>query len=184
MSKEQENQEQGASEAAAPDVEALTQALASMTAAWEKAVAEKAQADDERLRALAEAQNARRIAAQEVDNAKKFGAIKMVADIVGVLDNFDRAVQSMPEALKANEDAQSWVQGITMIQGMLKSAFEKHGVKEIEAAGQKFDPNQHQAVMEVPATDDAPAGHVGTVMQRGYTMNGRVVRPAVVGVAK
>jgi molecular chaperone GrpE len=177
QNKEDKDMQDAAAQDGAPDVEALVQAVATLTA-------EKAQAEDERLRALAEAQNARRIAAQEVENAKKYGAIKMVADVFSVLDNFDRAVQSMPESLKTNQDAQSWVQGITMIQGMLKTAFEKHGVQEIEAAGQKFDPKQHQAVMEMPASDDVPAGHVGNVMQRGYTMNGRVVRPAVVAVAK
>ena len=165
-----------------PAVIALKEALATMTQQFQKAVEEKTQAEDARLRALAEAQNARRIATQEVDNAKKFGAMKMVADIFGVLDNLDRAVQSVPDSLKDNADAKALVQGIVMIQGMLKTTFERHGVMEIEAKGQKFDPNQHQAVMQVPANDETPPGHVGTVMQRGYIMNGRVVRPAVVTV--
>lgn len=166
-----------------PAMVALKEALETMTQQFQKAVEAKDQAEDARLRALAEAQNARRIATQEVDNAKKFGALKMVADIVGVLDNLDRAVQAVPESLKANDDAKGLLQGIVMIQGMLKTTFERHGIMEIEAKGQKFDPNQHQAVMQVPANDETPAGHVGTVMQRGYTMNGRVVRPAVVAVA-
>lgn len=143
-----------------------------------------AAAQDERMRALAEAQNARRTAAQDVDNAKKFGALPMVADVVAVLDNFDRAVQSVPKNLRDNPDAQAFVEGVVMIQGMLKAAFARHGVHEIEAAGQKFDPNMHQAVMQVPATDDVQAGHVGTVLQRGYTLNGRLVRAATVTVAQ
>lgn len=141
-------------------------------------------AQDDRMRALAEAQNVKRNAAQDVDNAKKYGALKMVADVLEVMDNFDRAVQGVPPSLRDNPEAKALVQGVEMIQGMLKNAFARHGVHEIEAKGQKFDPNMHQAVMQVPATDDVPAGHVGNVMQRGYTLNGRLVRPAVVTVAQ
>jgi molecular chaperone GrpE len=151
-----------------------------LAAAREEAAALK----DQLLRTLAEMENLRRRAQREKDDAAKFGISGFARDLIPVADNLRRALEAVaPEALESDEALKSLVTGVEMTERQLLSAFEKHGLKRVDAMGQKFDSNLHQAMFEVPGTDQ-PHGTVVQVMQPGYVLNDRLLRAAMVGVAK
>ena len=133
------------------------------------------------LRYAADAENTRRRAEREANDARAYAIQKFARDILGVADNLSRALAHHPDS----EDAavKNFVLGVEMTDKELQSAFERNGLKKIEPArGEKFDPHQHQAIAEVPGTDVAGGGVV-EVMQPGYELLGRLVRPAMVMVA-
>ncbi|HEX2817585.1 MAG TPA: nucleotide exchange factor GrpE [Phenylobacterium sp.] len=133
------------------------------------------------LRYAADAENTKRRAEREANDARAYAIQKFARDLLGVADNLARALTHEPES----EDAavKNFVLGVEMTDKELQSAFERNGLKKIEPArGDKFDPHQHQAMMEVPGTDVAGGGVV-EVMQPGYELLGRLVRPAMVAVA-
>ena len=133
------------------------------------------------LRYAADAENTRRRAEREANDARAYAIQKFARDILGVADNLSRALAHHPDS----EDAavKNFVLGVEMTDKELQSAFERNGLKRIEPArGEKFDPHQHQAIAEVPGTDVAGGGVV-EVMQPGYELLGRLVRPAMVMVA-
>ncbi len=142
--------------------------------------AQLTEAKDQALRAQAEAQNARRRAEQDVEKAHKFGQEKLVGDLLPVIDNLERALDSMnveDEALK------SVVEGIELTLKSFQDTLTKHSVVAVNPAGEPFDPQQHQAMTMVPNPDVEP-NTVIDVFQKGYTLHGRLVRPAMVVVSK
>jgi len=144
--------------------------------------AENASLKEQVLRYAAEAENIRRRTEREANDARAYAIQKFARDLMGVADNLARANAAAPTE---SEDAavKTFVVGVEMTEKELRTAFERNGLKKIEPArGEKFDPHQHQAMMEQPA-DDVPAGGVIQVLQAGYDLLGRLIRPAMVVVA-
>ncbi|MBX6426268.1 MAG: nucleotide exchange factor GrpE [Variibacter sp.] len=146
---------------------------------------ESAEFRDRWLRALAEMENLRRRTEREVADARTYGIASFARDMVGVADNMRRALAAVPPALRESAEAgiKSLIEGVELTDRELAKALEKHGVRRLEAQGQKFDPHVHQAMFEVE-DPSVPAGTVVQVVQDGYTIGERVLRPALVGVAK
>ena len=146
---------------------------------------EAAEARDRMLRTLAEMENLRKRTAKEVADAKLYGVTGFARDVLDIADNLQRALDAVPAEARATADAglASLIEGVELTERSLLSALEKHGVKKFDPSGQKFDPNFQQAMFEVPDAS-VPAGTVVQVMQAGYTIGERVLRPALVGVAK
>jgi molecular chaperone GrpE len=147
-------------------------------------IAERDQLKDQLLRALADTENMRRRSEREATNVRKYGHTPFARDLVGAIDNLARVVESAPEILdQADETVKSLITGIQLSWTELQSVIEKHGIKRVEPLGEKFDYNLHQAMFEVP-TNDQPNGMVLEVVQHGYVLHDRLLRPAMVGVAK
>ena len=147
--------------------------------------AENADLKDRVLRAMADAENTRRIAAREKQDASQYAVTKFARDVLAVADNFERALASLsPEALAdVDPKVKSVIEGIEATERQLLQTLERHGVKAVETDGAKFDPNLHQAIAEVPG-NGKPAGTIVDVMQTGYVIGDRLLRPAMVTVAK
>ena len=139
---------------------------------------------DQRLRAMAETENVRRIAAREKVEASQYAVTRFARDMVGIADNFARALAAVPEQARAAADPAivAVLDGIEATDRQLISTLESHGIKPVDTDG-KFDPNLHQAIAEVPG-NGKPAGTIVDVVQSGYTISGRLLRPAMVTVAK
>ncbi|AOM02567.1 nucleotide exchange factor GrpE [Cobetia marina] len=150
--------------------------LAAQVEELEQAVKE---AKDQALRSAAEAQNARRRAEQDAEKARKFALEKFVKEMLPVVDSLEKALESMSD----DEAAKAHVEGIEMTLKMQLDALNKSGVEQLDPHGEPFDPEYHQAVAMVPSPDAEP-NSVIDVMQKGYTLNGRLVRPAMVAVSK
>ena len=146
---------------------------------------ELAEAKDRLLRALADMDNMRKRTEREVADARVYGISNFARDILGVADNMHRAMAALDDELraKADEPTKVLLEGVELTERELMNVLEKHGVKRIDPLGQKFDPNRHQAMYEI---EDAsvPAGSVIQVMQAGYLIGDRMLRPALVAVAK
>jgi molecular chaperone GrpE len=139
---------------------------------------------DQLLRALAEVENVRRRVEREKQDATKFAVSSFAKAVLPVADNLERALQSAPEeARAANESLKNLCIGLEMTQNELKTAFERNGVKMVDAMGKRLDPNLHQAMFEVEDASTV-AGTVVQVIQPGYVLHERLLRPAMVGVAK
>ncbi|HEX7886295.1 MAG TPA: nucleotide exchange factor GrpE [Phenylobacterium sp.] len=133
------------------------------------------------LRYAADAENVKRRAEREMNDARAYAITKFARDLLAVADNFDRALVSVPADVEG--PAKNFVVGVEMTAKALQSAFENNGLKKIDPAkGDKFDPHKHQAVMEQPGIDVEPGGVI-QVLQAGYELLGRLVRPAMVVVA-
>ena len=146
--------------------------------------AERDSLKDQLLRALADTENMRRRSEREADTARKYGHTQFARDLVGAIDNLARALASAPEDKSSlDEPVQSLLTGIELSWTEIQSAIEKHGVRQINPVGEKFDYNFHQAMFEVP-TNDQPPGIVLEVVQHGYALHDRLLRPAMVGVSK
>lgn len=158
---------------AAPDFEAELASLRDDLAAAKQDV----------LYAQAETQNVRRRLEKDIQDARNYGATGFARDILSVADNLDRAIQAIPEDLREDSKFKGLVAGIQATQRELEKVFGQHGVTRIAAMGLPLDPNEHQAMMEVPTTD-AEAGTIVQEMQAGYKIKDRLLRPAMVGVAK
>ena len=140
---------------------------------------------DKMLRAVAEAENVRRRAEREKADAAKFGITRLARDLMGVADNFERALASIPPEVRENagENVQNLITGLEMTDRELINALEKNGIQRIEPKQEdRFDPNFHQAVAEIPASGQ-PGGTVVHLTQTGYVLDDRVLRPAMVTVA-
>ncbi|MFT6580183.1 MAG: nucleotide exchange factor GrpE [Alphaproteobacteria bacterium] len=136
------------------------------------------------LRQLAETENVRRRAKREREETIRYGASALARDLLNVADNLQRALQSVPaEAREADETIKNLVIGVELTEKEFLSALQKQGVEKVEPLGEKFSYDRHQAMFEVPGTGK-PAGTVVEVMQPGYVMHDRLLRPAMVGVAK
>lgn len=146
--------------------------------------AEAAQLKDQLLRALAETENVRRRAQREREDAGKYAIANFARDVLQVNDNLQRALEAIPAAaLAADEALKNLHEGVSATERQLSAALERQAVKRIWPMGEKFDANFHQAMFEVPTNDHA-AGTVVQVMQAGYVIHDRLLRPALVGVAK
>lgn len=144
--------------------------------------AEIAQWKDQALRAAAEAENVRRRTEREMNDARAFAITRFARDVFAVADNLARALQAVPKDA-VDPAVKNLAVGIELTEKALHNAFEANGVKRIEpVAGEKFDPNKHQAMMEQASAEVAP-GSVIQTMQSGYELFGRVIRPAMVVVA-
>jgi len=135
------------------------------------------------LRAVAETENLRRRAEREREETAKFAVTRFARDLLPVADNLRRALDSVPEGAAENEALANFIAGVEMTERELLQVFEKHGIKAIHPLGEKFDHNLHQAMFETE-TDDHPPGAITQVMQIGYVLKERLLRPAMVGVAK
>jgi len=155
------------------EVDALKAQLATLAAAFESA-------KEQSLRAQADVQNIRRRAEQDVEKAHKYGLEKMVNDLLPVVDNLERALASIDPA---NESFNAVVEGIQLTHKSFVDALARHQVVVVDPQGEPFDPNLHQAVSAVPNPDVEP-NTVITCFQKGYTLHGRLVRPAMVVVSK
>ena len=146
---------------------------------------EAADLKDRLLRTLAEMENLRRRTEREVADSRVYAVTNVARDILAVADNMERAMKALDDEIRDKVDAgvKSLLDGVELTERELLKVMEKHGIKRLEPQGQKFDPNLHQAMFELP-DPSVPAGTVVQVMQPGYTIGERVLRPALVGVAK
>ena len=135
------------------------------------------------LYAQAETQNVRRRLEREKDEARTYAATGFARDILSVADNLSRAVQAIPESLRADDSMKGLVIGLEATQRELEKVFASHGITRIAAMGLPLDPNQHQAMLEVPSSDHEP-GTVVQEMQAGWMIKDRLLRAAMVAVAK
>jgi molecular chaperone GrpE len=135
------------------------------------------------LYAQAETQNVRRRLEQEKTTAAQYAATAFARDMLSVKDNLERALAAIPEELLGDDRMKGLVAGIEATGRDLDNGFQRHGIARIEALGQRLDPHLHQAMLEVP-TDEAEPGTIVQEMQAGYTIKDRLLRPALVGVAK
>lgn len=140
---------------------------------------------DRALRLAAEMENLRRRTARDVVDARTYAVTNFARDMLIVSDNLRRALDAVPAEAKEAGDAgfKALFEGVDITERAMLSALERHGVKKLEPQGEKFDPNFHQAMFEVP-NPDVPNGTVVQVVQSGYSIGDRVLRPAMVGVAK
>ena len=139
---------------------------------------------DQLYRAAAEMENTKRRAQRDVEQANKYGALGFIRDLTTPLDNMQRALESAPtERDDLDETYKNILIGLEMTVQEVTKIMEKHGVKVISPIGEKFDYNLHQAMFEVP-TDEAEPGTIMAVAQDGYVLHDRLIRPAMVGVAK
>ena len=148
----------------------------------------RAEADghkDRALRALAEVENVRKRLERERDDARVFSVTRFARDLLTVADNLARAITAVPAdaRAKADDSIKAIIDGVEATERELQAVLARHGVKPIEAQGQRFDPHLHQAIAEVPAQGAEP-GSVVNVVQSGYVINDRLLRPAMVTVAK
>jgi molecular chaperone GrpE len=140
---------------------------------------------DRALRVAAEMENLRRRTARDVHDARAYAIANFARDMLSVSDNLRRALDAIPQEAKTSGDTgfTALIEGVDMTERAMLSALERHGVKMLQPQGEKFDPNFHQAMFEVPNAD-VPANTVIQVVQPGYSIGERVLRPAMVGVAK
>jgi molecular chaperone GrpE len=145
--------------------------------------AELAEERDRLLRALAETENVRRRAQRERTDAEKYAFSGFARDLLSVGDNLRRALDSLPESEARDDRTRGLLSGVAATERELLAVFERHGLKRIDPVGERFDHNFHQAVFEAERTG-RPAGTIVEVLQPGYVLHDRLVRPAMVGVAK
>ncbi len=140
-------------------------------------------AKQEVLYAQAETQNVRRRMEKDISDARNYAATGFARDILSVWDNLSRAVEAIPDSLREDDKMKGLVTGIEATQRELEKVFKQHGVERIAAMGMPLDPNQHQAMIEIPSEDQEP-GTIAQEMQSGWMIKDRLLRPAMVGVAK
>jgi molecular chaperone GrpE len=150
-----------------------------------EAVALAAELKDRLLRTLAEMENLRKRTEREVTDVRLYGVSSFARDIIGVADNMRRALDAVSPELRSSAEAgvKALIDGVELTERELQKTLEKNGVRQFSPRGEKFDPNVHQAMFEVPNAS-VPAGSVVEVVQPGYMLGDRVLRPAMVGVSK
>jgi molecular chaperone GrpE len=144
-----------------------------------------AELKDKLLRTLAEMENLRKRTAREVADSRTYGIAGFARDMLGVADNMRRALEAVSPELRSSAEpgVRALIDGVELTERELVKALEKNGVRQFDPRGEKFDPNLHQAMFEVP-DPSVPAGRVVEVVQPGYMIGERVLRPALVGVSK
>ena len=177
MNEQEELQEQAETEGGARDEEgAPEQDFADL-------VKELEEVRQHVLYAQAETQNVRRRLEQEKQTAAAYAATGFARDMLSVKDNLDRALAAVPEELRQDEKMKALLTGIEVTSRELDSVFQRHGVTRVEAMGKPLDPHRHQAMVEIPSADAEP-GTIVQEMQAGYMLKDRLLRPAMVGVAR
>lgn len=182
--------QQKAAESSARDDAAHAETAAAATAdlllaqgkidSLEKSVAE---AKDQLIRTVADMENLRKRSAREREDASKYAVSSFARDLLDVADTFRRAIDSIPADLKTDERIVPMVQGIEAMERALLSCFEKNGIKKIEPLDEPFNPNFHEVMFEAPVPEK-PAGVIIQVIEAGYILHDRLLRPARVGIAK
>ncbi len=146
--------------------------------------AETAALKDQLLRALAETENVRRRAERERGDAIRYAAAPMLKDLLAVADNLSRAIESIPEGTGAEDPrVETLLAGVKLTERELNAVFERHHVVKLDPIGERLDPHRHEAMFEVP-DESQPSGTIVQVVQSGYLLHDRLLRPARVGVAK
>ncbi|WP_065754660.1 nucleotide exchange factor GrpE [Bradyrhizobium paxllaeri] len=153
--------------------------------AVELLVKEATEARDKMLRTLAEMENLRKRTAKEVADARAYGITGFARDILEIADNLQRALDAIPADVKETADPgiKAFIEGVELTERSLLNTLEKNGVKKFDPSGEKFDPNFQQAMYEVP-DPSVPSGTVVQVVQAGFMIGERILRPALVGVSK
>ena len=165
-------------EATGPDAEGSDAEAGIETGSEADADAKDESSDDKYVRLLAEFQNYKRRTAKEKTDIRTYANEKIAGDLLPVMDNFERAL-----ATNAGDDPEAYAKGMAMIFDQLKTALNNVGVKEVEALGEDFDPTRHNAVMH-SESEEYEEGKVCMVLQKGYELNGKIIRAAMVAVAK
>jgi molecular chaperone GrpE len=146
--------------------------------------AETADLKDKLLRAHAEMENIRKRGEREREDTAKYAVTRFARDIVNVGDNFQRAIDAVPaDAAEQHPALKSFLEGVTMTERELLNVLDRHGIKRVQPLNEPFNPHLHQAVMEIARTD-VPSGTIVQIFQPGYLIEDRVLRPAMVAVAK
>ena len=138
---------------------------------------------DQLLRSLAENENLRKRTAKEIEQIKKYGHISLLRDFLNVVDNMERAVKSSTSEKQSETSVKNLIDGIEIVLKEMKSLLDKNQIKKIEPLHEKFDYNFHQAMFEAPSSD-YEEGLIIEVIQPGYVLHDRLIRPAMVGVSK
>jgi molecular chaperone GrpE len=174
-----------AEDAAATSPEAANAAAAPQPKPSTDLEREHADMKDRLLRTLAEMENLRKRTEREVTDARLYGASSFARDMLGVADNMRRALEAVPAEARAHAEAgmKALLDGVELTERELLKGLEKNGVRQFTPQGEKFDPNVHQAMYEVP-DPSVPAGSIVQVVQPGYMIGERVLRPALVGISK
>ncbi|ODT55259.1 MAG: nucleotide exchange factor GrpE [Methylobacterium sp. SCN 67-24] len=167
-----------------PETEAQVETEGQAPDALAAALAERDDLKDKLLRTLAEMENLRRRTEREIADAKAYAVTSFARDMLGSADNLRRAIESVPTTAEAAADTalKAVVEGVELTERELLKTLERHGVRRIEPQGEKFDPNLHQAMFEAP-DESIAKGLVSKVVQTGYKIGERVLRPALVGVS-
>ena len=145
--------------------------------------AELADSRERLLRALADTENARRRFQRELEDAQKYAVSGFARDLLSAADNLRRALTSLPEGDIRDPRVRSLIDGVAATERELLAAFERHGIRRLDPRGERFDHNFHQAIFEAENTGEPP-GTIVEVLQPGYVLHDRLLRPAMVGVAK
>ena len=155
----------------APEIEALQ--------------ADNASLKDRLLRTMADIENLRRRTDREVADARTYGASNLARDMLAVADNLHRGIATLGDDLRNSSDPalKSFIEGVQLTEADFLSRLTRHGVKKLAPEGQKFDPNKHEALFEVP-DESVPSGTIVQVVEAGYTIGDRVLRPAKVGISR
>lgn len=185
---DQAKDERGAEEIEATEAEATAEraegGVGDDYEALVRLLKENEELKDRALRAAAEVENMRRRAARDVQDARAYSIANFARDMLSVSDNLRRALEAVSaDALAGDATLKGLFEGVEITERAMLSALEKHGVKKLTPEGEKFDPNFHQAMFEVP-NPDVPEQTVVQVVQPGYSIGERVLRPAMVGVSK
>lgn len=166
-----------------PDDAQSTNEAAQAEARIDALEAELASHKDQLLRALAEVENVRRRAQREREDTAKYAVTSFAKELLAVADNLRRALEAAPAEGGNGEVVRTLTVGVEATERQLLAAFDRAGIRKLEPMGEPFDPNFHQVMFEVEGTDK-PGGTVVQVLQPGYTLHGRLLREAMVGVAK
>jgi len=181
-----DNQDEG-NAATTPELQAEMDDISAAEGQENADVAEQLQLEnaalkDQNLRLAADMENLRRRTQRDVADAKAYSVANFARDMLSVLDNLARALEAIAPDVRAHDNhLNALAEGVEMTSRAMITALERHGVKKIEAEGAKFDPNFHQAMFEIP-DQDKPAGTIATVVQEGYMIGERVLRPVMVGI--
>ena len=149
----------------------------------ERLTKELEEARQQILYAQAETQNVRRRLEKDAQDARAYAATGFARDMLSVADNLGRPLDAIPDATREADSWKGLIAGLEATQRELGSVFERHGITKVDALGQPLDPNRHQAMVEIPSAEEEP-GTIVQVMQSGYMIRDRLLRPALVGVAK
>jgi molecular chaperone GrpE len=141
------------------------------------------ESNNKALYAAAELQNTRRRMEKEMADARTYAAAGFARDMLAIKDHLERALVAVSDELRADQTAANFLAGIEATARELEAVFARQGITRIKSIGEKLDPHQHQAMMEIPS-DEAEPGAIVEEMQAGYMMKDRLLRPALVGVAK
>ncbi len=185
LEEEEQAEMEAAEEEAANEPEADPNDPATILSLLDKLKAENEEMKDKMLRTVAEMDNLRKRTAREMSDTRSYAVSGFARDLLGVGDNLQRAIQAVPADKResGSDEFKALIEGVEMTERELLKALDNAGVKKFNPEGEKFDPNKHQAMFEMP-NPEVPNNSVQQVVQEGYTIGDRILRPAMVGVAK